>query len=399
MASEATSLLDVAIIDTPLQKITQVSHFSLVFRTSDENRWLNFTLEPSPNIVSNSAQVTHVKADGTPKSIRTIKRSEINVFKGSVWVDGTGNGWDRVGWARIYFQKDGPDPLFEGIYSIQEAIHDIRVQVADIGNTCESDRAFGGPGEIYMVDYSASGSPRPSRSSQRSNNNSGRCESPPLDRSEDPETHATCRDVRRPSYITNEERQCYEPAASPQSVYLWDLRTTIGDTVGCPSTNMIASIGIATDCSYTALFNSVSDVVHNVVGMVNSASEVFERSFNITLRLSDLEISEGTCPNSERELRDWNIPCSNGSLFDRLDKFSVWRATRTDDNAFWTLITGCSGAGIGVAWLGQLCNTDYEQYRGTGANVVVGTGREWQVFAYVSLFPFSSDECPLHTDT
>ncbi|KAJ6163879.1 hypothetical protein N7497_003858 [Penicillium chrysogenum] len=145
---------------------------------------------------------------------------------------------------------------------------------------------------------------------------------------------------------------------------------------------MIASIDIATDCSYTALFGSVSDVVHEVVGMVNSASEVFERSFNITLSLSDLEVSESTCPTLKREAGDWNMPCSNGSLLDRLDKFSIWRATRTDDNAFWTLVTACSGIGIGVAWSGQLCNTNYNQHCGTGANIVVSTGWEWQVFAH-----------------
>jgi hypothetical protein len=65
MASEATSLLDTAILHTPLQNVTCHSRFSLVFRTSDENRWLNFTLELSPDIISNSAQVTYVKADGT----------------------------------------------------------------------------------------------------------------------------------------------------------------------------------------------------------------------------------------------------------------------------------------------------------------------------------------------
>jgi hypothetical protein len=51
---------------------------------------------------------------------------------------------------------------------------------------------------------------------------------------------------------------------------------------------MVASIGIGTDCSYTALFGSVSNVAHNVVGMVIGASEMFERSFSITHSLSDL---------------------------------------------------------------------------------------------------------------
>ncbi|KAK9847145.1 uncharacterized protein MYU51_020427 [Penicillium brevicompactum] len=315
VGSEATSLLNIAVLDTPLGDVTYHSHFCVAFRTSDENHWLKFTLEPSPTIVSNPGQVTHVQADGTTRSIRAIKRSEISAFQGSVRVDGTGNGWNIVGWARVHFWKDGRDLLFEGTYSVQEVIHDIKVRVAGIGNTCQSDCTFGEPGQIYS--YSASGSYRPSRPSppaQRSNTNAERC--------------------------------------------------------------------IATDCSYTALFNSVGDVVRNVVGMINSASEVFERSFNITLRLSDLEVSEGTCPTPQQDAKDWNMPCSNGSLLDRLGNFSIWRATRADENAFWTLITGCSGAGIGVAWVGQLCNTDYDQSHGTGANVVVGMGQAWQIFAH-----------------
>lgn len=399
MASEATSLLNFAILDTPLGNVTHQSHLSVAFRASDKDRWLNFTLEPNPTIVSNSAQVTHVTTGGTSKCIKSIKGFEINALTGSVWVDGTGNGWDIGGCARIYFWKDGADLIFEGTYSVQEVIHDIRVQVAGIDNTCDSDRTFREHGEKYT--YSASGSSCPSRPSQRSNNNTERCKSRPLDRSEDLKTHVPYRDVRHPSSHSKEEGKCSEPIPSPQSVYPWDLRSTIGDTVGCPSINMIASVGIATDCSYTALFNSVSDVVQNVVGMVNSASGVFERSFNITLRLSDLEISEGTCSTPEQEPRDWNMPCSNRSLLDRLDKFSIWRATRADENAFWTLITGCPGTGIGVAWVGQLCNTVYDQSRGTGANLVVGMGmgREWQVFAYVYLFTFSPYECSLHTNT
>ena len=400
VGSEATSLLNIAVLDTPLGDVTYHSHFCVAFRTSDENHWLKFTLEPSPTIVSNPGQVTHVQADGTTRSIRAIKRSEISAFQGSVRVDGTGNGWNIVGWARVHFWKDGRDLLFEGTYSVQEVIHDIKVRVAGIGNTCQSDCTFGEPGQIYS--YSASGSYRPSRPSppaQRSNTNAERCKSQPLGtRRDNLEIDTTYRDVRRPSCISQGEGECHEPIPSPQSISRCDFRSTIGDTVGCPSMNMIASVGIATDCSYTALFNSVGDVVRNVVGMINSASEVFERSFNITLRLSDLEVSEGTCPTPQQDAKDWNMPCSNGSLLDRLGNFSIWRATRADENAFWTLITGCSGAGIGVAWVGQLCNTDYDQSHGTGANVVVGMGQAWQIFAYVFIFSFSPDECSLNTD-
>jgi hypothetical protein len=91
--------------------------------------------------------VTHVKVDGTPRSIRTIKRSEINAFKGSVWEYPTGKGWNNVGWARIYFRNNGPDPIFEGTYSVQDVIQDIRLRVAGIEHACELGLTFGGLGK------------------------------------------------------------------------------------------------------------------------------------------------------------------------------------------------------------------------------------------------------------
>jgi hypothetical protein len=70
-----------------------------------------------------------------------------------------------------------------------------------------------------------------------------------------------------------------------------------------------------------------------------------------------------------------------------LSIFSQWRGTRGNDGvALWTLFTGCSsGAEVGVAWLGMLCQFK-AQTQGSqtvsGANVVSETPNEWQVLAH-----------------
>ena len=70
-----------------------------------------------------------------------------------------------------------------------------------------------------------------------------------------------------------------------------------------------------------------------------------------------------------------------------LSLFSQWRGDRGNDGvALWTLLTGCSsGAEVGVAWLGMLCQYT-AQTQGSqsvsGANVVGATQHQWQVLAH-----------------
>jgi hypothetical protein len=72
---------------------------------------------------------------------------------------------------------------------------------------------------------------------------------------------------------------------------------------------------------------------------------------------------------------------------DDLSLFSQWRGNRGNDGiALWTLFTGCtSGAEVGVAWLGTLCQYT-AQGQGdqtvSGTNVVSFTDSEWQVLAH-----------------
>jgi hypothetical protein len=118
---------------------------------------------------------------------------------------------------------------------------------------------------------------------------------------------------------------------------------------------------------------------------VNSASGVYERTFNITIGLRNLTISDAACPTTASDATPWNTDCSGGDIDHRLDLFSRWRGSTGDNNAYWTLMSTCNtGSAVGLAWLGQLCVSGVVGTNSqgvSGANFVVRTPSEWQVFA------------------
>jgi len=169
-----------------------------------------------------------------------------------------------------------------------------------------------------------------------------------------------------------------------------NLVSTIGQTEGCPGTRRVALVGVATDCTYTALFNSSESARANIIQQISAASTVYEETFNLSLGLQNLTISDAVCPGSVQQATPWNVACSNDvDIQDRLNLFSGWRGSQQDDNSHWTLLTNCNtGSAVGLAWLGQACvntaqvsstNTGNETV--SGANVVAHTGTEWQVIA------------------
>lgn len=156
-----------------------------------------------------------------------------------------------------------------------------------------------------------------------------------------------------------------------------ELIQNIGSTSGCPTTRRQALVGIATDCTYTASFESTEDLRRNVINIVNTASEVFERSFNISLSLHNLTITDSTCSDSDTASVPWNVACAEEDLNWRLRQFSSWRGSLGDRvNAYWTLLTGCQDGGqVGVSWIGALCDSE------SSVNVVARSASEWQTFA------------------
>ena len=174
-----------------------------------------------------------------------------------------------------------------------------------------------------------------------------------------------------------------------------NLKSTIGNSAGCPTTRKVALIGVATDCTYTGSFNSSETAHSNVITQINSASNVYESTFNISLGLQNLTVSDATCPGTPAAATPWNTGCGgNTSITDRLNTFSQWRGENPDNNAYWTLLTTCqTGAEVGLSWLGQLCVNNVMNSSGevvSGANVVAKTSTEWQVIAHESGHTFGA---------
>ena len=125
--------------------------------------------------------------------------------------------------------------------------------------------------------------------------------------------------------------------------------------------------------------------------MVNTASNLYEETFNISIGLRNLIVSRRDCPSTPSQSTPWNMDCNQGNITSRLEQFTSWRGGRDDDNAYWTLMSACpTGDEVGLAWLGQLCNHGDSDSTVAGANVVAITQNQWQVFAYVSSLPLSA---------
>lgn len=168
---------------------------------------------------------------------------------------------------------------------------------------------------------------------------------------------------------------------------------TIGQTTGCPKTQQIIYMGVVADCAYTQINGGNANATQNILRNFNTVSLLYKSTFNISLGIVDLQISDQSCPSNDTA-NPWNIACGSTSLNDRLSLFSAWRGQKfdalsdptSDPTGLWHLMSGCpSGTEVGVAWLGTVCQ---KKATGNAPSVVSGTGvstggrTEWQVIAH-----------------
>lgn len=126
---------------------------------------------------------------------------------------------------------------------------------------------------------------------------------------------------------------------------------------------------------------------------MNTVSEIYARTFNVSLGIVELQVPTGGCPRTQNSSLPWNVGCQEGGspgvdLNTRLSLFSQWRGQKggADGAGLWHLMTNCStGQEVGVAWLGTLCRVtastnDGESTSGTAVTAI--TSREWQVMAH-----------------
>ncbi len=166
--------------------------------------------------------------------------------------------------------------------------------------------------------------------------------------------------------------------------------SSIGNTAGCPNEARVVYLGVASDCAYTALFANDSAVRTTILNNMNTVSNIYRSTFNISLGVTELNIQPSTCPSSTPSDIPWNRGCSDSDTLDqRLSDFSRWRGQQGGNgNGLWHLMTGCRATAnreIGVAWLGTLCQTSANNQGSqttSGTGVSSATTRDWEVMAH-----------------
>lgn len=402
--------VDHPIIHTPSHRVHAHSSFELTFLLHQEQQKIRLSLEPNHDIIPDSLSITHLGPDGNVERHEKVDRTSHRVFKGRAFVQYPGRtDWMNSGFARMTIKRDGLKPVFHGVFRIHGNHHNVITASNYRQSRLEGDPDIEVGDDEYMVvwrDTDVLQDPAYSHDELKRSLGYGgsSCSSDGLqfNTGDDHPVHLGL-DLRNVSAIDADTlfaRQIDGTTGGNGAGA--NLASTIGSTAGCPTTRKVALIGIATDCTYRALFDNESDMRENVVSMVNTASELYENTFNISLGIQNLTVQDPDCPGTAPAGVPWNVPCSNSvTLSDRLNLFSQWRGQFDDNNAYWTLLSTCNtDSAVGLAWLGQLCSTGSQNQGGNtggnetiaGANVVVRSdgGTEWQVFAHESGHTFGA---------
>lgn len=395
------SLVESPEIRTPSNRVHSSSTFDLTFNLHQDQQRIKLSLEPNHDILPDDAVVEYLDQEGNVARVEKIVRSDHKVFKGLTWVENSDGDWVEAGWARIVVRRDGLDPLFEGAFSIMRDHHHVQLRSNYMRTKHQNDPILEDTNAEYMVIFRDSdfGQDSYHQELKRSAEPSPQCAHDSLSFNIQPSHPVYTKMLKRSDGVWGSmsfgsilgKRQIDNLPTGGGNSGGVNLKSTIGQTAGCPSTRKVALMGVATDCSYTGDFNSTDAVRQNVITQINSASNLYERTFNITLGLQNLTVSDKNCPGSQQAATPWNTACAgNTTIQDRLNEFSNWRGSRNDTNAFWTLLTLCNtGQAVGLAWLGQACIQGVQTAQQTGggaesvasANVVARTNTEWQVIA------------------
>lgn len=389
--------LDNPVLHTPSHRVHAYSSFDLTFLLHAEKQKIRISLEPNHDIIPDSLSITHLGPDGTIQRHEEVHRTNHRVFKGHAFVQYPGHSeWINSGFARITISRDGPNPLFQGVFRINGDHHHVVTASSYRRSRVDGDPDVDIADDDYMVvwrDTDVLQDPVYSHDELKRGLGFGgsTCESDSLQfNNEDTHPVRLGLDLRNTASVETSAllgRQIDGTTGGNGAGV--NLESTIGSTAGCPPIRRVALIGLATDCNYRAQFASESDMREHVVSMVNSASEVYESTFNISIGIRNITVQPPECPGSAPANAPWNVPCDSGvTITDRLSLFSAWRGQFEDGNAYWTLLSTCNtDAAVGLAWLGQVCSQGATQQGANetiaGANVVISTdGTEWQVFAH-----------------
>ncbi|KAL1855781.1 hypothetical protein Daus18300_010956 [Diaporthe australafricana] len=409
---ETVTRLESPTLIAPSHRVHAHSHFQAIFSLADSQQKVRLSLEPNHDVVAEGATITYLGADGKIQKTVPIDRLDHRVFKGSAFVQYAGQTeWVNAGWARIHVHRDGPEPLFEGAFQLYGDHHHIQTNTNYQKTRLSQDPEIEQASDEYLVlwrDSDLKGDDLSAYSPdelKRALAEKETCTSDRLDYNAD-ENHPIYRSLDGLDGLSDlESRSSWSSMASNMLFGRQmdgttggngagaNLVSTIGSTSGCPTARKVALIGIATDCTYTAEFDGNETAIRsNIINQVNTASQLYESTFDISLGIRNLTISPQACPSTASSDAPWNVACSDSvSITDRLILFSEWRGQHEDNNAYWTLMSTCgTGSAVGLAWLGQLCMAGSSTSSNGGnetvaaANVVVRTdgSTEWQIFAH-----------------
>lgn len=416
------SLVDDANIGTNSHRIHSYSKFDLTFTLHNGQQKIRLALEPNHDLFHKSFSVIRLDAKGNPRTVEQLQRTKHKVYKGDAFIQRGGQGgWSKAGFARITVHRDGKAPVFDGSFRIDGNNHHVQTGTHyqrlkhDDDPLLEISSELRGETMVVWRDSDVMSLYSQHSELKREAANQSSCASDSLSfnsrydlklRGDDPLQAVPSRALFG--------RQSIDDGGNGNGPGV-DLLDHIGSTDGCPSTRKVALVGIATDCTYWDGFDNEEDLRSNVISMVNQASEVYESTFEISLGIQNLTISDQGCPGTASDSAPWNVDCSDDvTINDRLDLFSAWRGQFDDTNAYWSLLTTCATeSAVGLAWRGQLCRPGSgDDSDGSGnnqtvaaANVVVRTSTEWQVFAHETGHTFGAvhdctdQSCPASSST
>ncbi|CCX32095.1 Similar to Disintegrin and metalloproteinase domain-containing protein B; acc. no. Q4WQ08 [Pyronema omphalodes CBS 100304] len=397
-------------INTPNKRAHAHLEVDIYFSIHNGDQEIKFTLEPNHDILPHGAEVQYLDENGEVARREKIVRKDYLVYKGNTWTRDD-MGWTHAGWARIVISRDGENPFFEGAFILNGDAHHVMSRANYMKTRHPLDPIIGSDDDEFMVVFRDSDIEKPSYQELKRRSELGldtACSSDKLAFNNHPDHPVNQMILERTKLkrvvgslgldqmmgagsggFTKRQMDGDIIGNSGNSAGV-NLRTSIGSTDGCPKTRQVALIGVATDCTYTGDFPSEADAKANVIRQLNTASDLYERRFNITLGLAQIIVSSASCPPQPPALTKWNVPCGGSATIEsRLNLFSEWRGNRSDDKmALWTLLTTCeTGSSVGLAWLGQLCKTQANTNAldgsfVSGVNVVARTSTEWKVLAH-----------------
>ncbi|KAH6689488.1 ADAM family of metalloprotease-like protein ADM-B [Plectosphaerella plurivora] len=391
----------------------------LVLTLAREGRRIRFELTPNLDLLAPTLNVQHVQSDGSYRAVAATGDEHFiddptRFYKGSAFLrEDEARPWARAGWARLSLREEDGHHLIEGAFRLHGDSYHISTDASYRRARHADDPAVPAGKSPFLVvwrDSDIIDDPFRSELLRRDGDDSPFCGT---------------NTIKERGLDLDDDHPSFGAISARQNIG-FDPADTIGSTAGCPSSTRVALLGIATDCTYTREFQDLNATRRNILEQINTASQLYENTFNIRLAIQNLTISDASCPARPSTSTPWNIACTSGfDISSRLSSFSQWRGQFDDGNAIWTLLSACNtGQTVGIAWLRSVCSRGVREQRLGGStqfvastNVVVRTRAEWQVIAHEMGHNFgathdcwdqdcqsaasqrASDCCPLSSDT